>query len=381
MKTEHILIIRFSAIGDVAMTVPVVYSLATQYPDLRITMLSRPFARPLFENLAPNVGFMEADIKGEYRGIKGLNALYRRLLAKNFTAIADLHNVLRSDYLRLRFNFNQFKVAHINKHRAERKRLTQHKNKVLEPIQSSIDNYAEVFRELGYPITNTFTTLLTPEEASLRLLPEAIGTWTFDNTADLMAGTGVATLKAAKHSKGNVQTYNSPADANITPTAGPANGNGAILVPKNSSLLMTSNLQATTLSTYSILWDVKADNFSPYIPLLQNDLTNTKDGSLFTNKNMVGLNAGNLGYHGNLYNGNWYRILFVVENNYANVYVNGVKVGASTSPIPLHWQLTTGALFFADEDGEEEKIETAEIRFWNVALTAEQASQLGKAGE
>ena len=175
MKTEHILIIRFSAIGDVAMTVPVVYSLATQYPDLRITMLSRPFARPLFENLAPNVGFMEADIKGEYRGIKGLNALYRRLLAKNFTAIADLHNVLRSDYLRLRFNFDQFKVAHINKHRAERKRLTQHKNKVLEPIQSSIDNYAEVFRELGYPITNTFTTLLTPEEASLRLLPEAIG--------------------------------------------------------------------------------------------------------------------------------------------------------------------------------------------------------------
>lgn len=212
-------------------------------------------------------------------------------------------------------------------------------------------------------------------------LPEAIGTWTFDNTADLMAGTGVATLKAAKHSKGNVQTYNSPADANITPTAGPANGNGAILVPKNSSLLMISNLQATTLSTYSILWDVKADNFSPYIPLLQNDLTNTKDGSLFTNKNMVGLNAGNLGYHGNLYNSNWYRILFVVENNYANVYVNGVKVGASTSPIPLHWQLTTGALFFADEDGEEEKIETAEIRFWNVALTAEQASQLGKAGE
>lgn len=70
MKTEHILIIRFSAMGDVAMTVPVVYSLAKQYPDLRITMLSRGFARPFFENLAPNVSFMEADIKSEYRGIK-----------------------------------------------------------------------------------------------------------------------------------------------------------------------------------------------------------------------------------------------------------------------------------------------------------------------
>ena len=35
MKTEHILVIRFSAMGDVAMTVPVVYALAKQYPNLK----------------------------------------------------------------------------------------------------------------------------------------------------------------------------------------------------------------------------------------------------------------------------------------------------------------------------------------------------------
>lgn len=45
MKTEHILVIRFSAMGDVAMTVPVIQSLAKQYPKVRITVLSRPFAR------------------------------------------------------------------------------------------------------------------------------------------------------------------------------------------------------------------------------------------------------------------------------------------------------------------------------------------------
>ena len=50
MKTEHILIIRFSALGDIAMTVPVVYALAKEYPDVRVTMLSQPFARPLFED-------------------------------------------------------------------------------------------------------------------------------------------------------------------------------------------------------------------------------------------------------------------------------------------------------------------------------------------
>ena len=76
MKTEHILVIRFSAMGDVAMTVPVVYSLAKQYPHVRITVLSRPFARPFFENLSPNVGFMEADLKGEYKGVKEKGRTY-----------------------------------------------------------------------------------------------------------------------------------------------------------------------------------------------------------------------------------------------------------------------------------------------------------------
>ena len=125
MKTEHILVIRFSAMGDVAMTVPVIYSLAKQYPHVRITVLSRSFARPFFENLAPNVGFMEADLKGEYKGVKGLNALYRRLIAKQFTAIADLHSVLRSSYLRMRFNLSNFKVAHIDKHRKGKRKLNQ----------------------------------------------------------------------------------------------------------------------------------------------------------------------------------------------------------------------------------------------------------------
>lgn len=175
MKTEHILVIRFSAMGDVAMAVPVVYSLARQYPNVRITMLSRPFARPFFENLAPNVGFMEADIKNEYHGIKGLNALYRRLTAKQFTAVADLHNVIRSNYLRMRFNVGQTRVAHIDKHRQQRRQLTASRGKVMEPLPTAFENYAKVFEELGYPIQPEFTSILTPEQTNLRLLPEIIG--------------------------------------------------------------------------------------------------------------------------------------------------------------------------------------------------------------
>ena len=177
MRKEHILVIRFSALGDVAMVVPVVWSLAHQYPNLRITVLSRGFARPFFEDLAPNVGFMEADLKREYHGIKGLNALYRRLAAKQFSAVADLHNVLRSSFLRMRFNLNRYHVAHIDKHRKGRRHLTSTSKKELVQQPTSFQNYADVFSRLGYPITIEFKSIFenTPTgKGDLSLLPESI---------------------------------------------------------------------------------------------------------------------------------------------------------------------------------------------------------------
>jgi ADP-heptose:LPS heptosyltransferase len=174
MKREHILVIRFSAMGDVAMTVPVVYSLAHQYPDVRITVLSRAFARPFFEDLAPNVGFMSADLKGEYRGLKGLNALFRRLAAKQFTAIADLHSVLRSEYLRMRFNMGNYKVAHINKHRKGRRQITSATHKELVQQPTSFQNYQDVFAQLGYPVEIQFKSIFPAEGGNLNMLPSGM---------------------------------------------------------------------------------------------------------------------------------------------------------------------------------------------------------------
>ena len=175
MKKDHILVIRFSALGDVAMVVPVVYSLAKQHPDIRITMLSREGFRPLFENLAPNIGFMGADLKREYKGIRGLNALYRRLTAKQFTAIADLHNVLRSEFLRLRFNMSRCRVEHIDKHRKGRRKLTSLTNRQLTQQPTSFQNFVEVFERLGYSINIQFTSIFVNSptgKGDLSLLPE-----------------------------------------------------------------------------------------------------------------------------------------------------------------------------------------------------------------
>ena len=183
MKTEHILIIRFSAIGDVAMAVPVVYSLATQYPHVRITVLSKGFARPLFENLAPNVSFMEADIKTEYHGLRGLNSLFRRLKAKHFTSVADFHNVLRSDYLRMRFNMDRFHVAHINKHRKGKRRLVSTRHKRMEAQPTSFQNYADVLAKLGYPVNLHFDSIFPPEGGDVNLLPPSLGLTSPDSSA------------------------------------------------------------------------------------------------------------------------------------------------------------------------------------------------------
>lgn len=159
--------------GDVAMTVPVVYSLAKQYPELRITVLSQKFARPFFEHMPHNVGFMEADLKHEYHGVKGLNALFRRLVAKNFTAVADLHDVLRSKYLRMRFNISRYKVAHIDKHRTDRHAITAQNGKDLRQLHTSFENYADVFATLGYPVSVDFNSIYPDGKGDLSKLPTA----------------------------------------------------------------------------------------------------------------------------------------------------------------------------------------------------------------
>ena len=113
------------------------------------------------------------------------------------------------------------------------------------------------------------------------VVPEPIGCWTFDDPSNLLAGTGAATLTATKHAKNNV-TQTTLAGANITAVTGPDASNGAVNVPIGSSLLMAANNGATSIGTYTVMFDVCAEDANSYVPLLQNSLTDGKDGSLFS---------------------------------------------------------------------------------------------------
>ncbi len=142
------MVIRLSAMGDVAMTVPVIKRLVAVNPDIRITLLSRAFFKPFFKDI-PQVTFYAADVKGKHKGIVGLYKLFKELMATKPDAVADLHNVLRSNILKVFFKWKGLKVVQIDKGRAEKKALTRMSDKVFKPLKTTHERYAEVFQQLS----------------------------------------------------------------------------------------------------------------------------------------------------------------------------------------------------------------------------------------
>ena len=147
----HILVIRLSAMGDVAMTIPVLKKLTQHYLDTEFTILTRKFFAPLFEDL-PRVKVFEAEVDTKYKGIGGLKKLAGELRELEIDAVADLHDVLRSNVLDVFFKVYGIPVRQIDKGRAEKKALTRKRNKKFRPLKATHQRYAEVFAELNLPV-------------------------------------------------------------------------------------------------------------------------------------------------------------------------------------------------------------------------------------
>lgn len=171
----HILVIRFSAIGDVAMTVPVIHSLASQYPQHTITVLSKLSMQPLFAHMPKNVHFYAAKVKNEHKGISGLNRLFGELKNKKFDYVADLHNVLRSKYLTLRFRLIGAHTATLNKGRGEKRHLIKGNHADMSMIKTSFTRYTEIFKNLGLPIQVNFTSLFGENKGKLERIISITG--------------------------------------------------------------------------------------------------------------------------------------------------------------------------------------------------------------
>lgn len=142
---------RLSAMGDVAMTVPVLRAFVKQYPEVKLTVISRPFFKPFFDGI-PNLTFFAFDEKERHKGFKGLLKLYSDVKKLQIDAFADLHNVLRSKVVSLLFALSGKKRATVDKGREGKKELTRSENKIFKPLPTMFDRHSKVFEELGFPL-------------------------------------------------------------------------------------------------------------------------------------------------------------------------------------------------------------------------------------
>jgi len=137
--------------GDVAMTVPVIRSLIQQHNNVKVTVVSRPFFKPFFDDL-DRVDFFGVDLENRHKGFFGIYRLYKDLKKLKIDFVADFHNVLRSKILRTFFKSNGTKTAFTDKGRKEKKELTRLEKKVLKPVKSMVERHVDTLAQLGFKV-------------------------------------------------------------------------------------------------------------------------------------------------------------------------------------------------------------------------------------
>ncbi len=152
-RAKHLLIVRLSAMGDVAMTVFAVRALRANYPDLRITMLTRELFQPLFDGL--EVEFIPLDLKGRHRGVWGIWHLAREISKLGVDYVVDLHSVLRTAMLRTMLSMHLISSVKLRKDRFGKwMRMEGGCNEVTRPLKHTVIRYCDTLRRGGFQIEN-----------------------------------------------------------------------------------------------------------------------------------------------------------------------------------------------------------------------------------
>lgn len=149
----RLLVVRFSALGDVTLLVPVLRELQASQPGLAITLISRPFLEPLFRPLS--IDFFPAQLQDRHRGFTGMNRLVRDLQRRypgEKLQLIDQHSVLRSHILSSLFRLRGIPVSRLQKDRPARRKLTRSPPKQLHPLPQVTERYAATFARAGFPL-------------------------------------------------------------------------------------------------------------------------------------------------------------------------------------------------------------------------------------
>lgn len=155
---RNVLVMRLSALGDVAMTIPVLYPVCRANPGIRFVMLTKGWPASMFHDRPDNLMVVGIDVNKEYKGLLGLIRLASSLRRQyDIDAVADLHSVMRTWVIGAWLKLCGIPVVRLDKQRDRRKALVSHKSS--EPVTPTIDRYRQVFQQLGIETPDNFTRL------------------------------------------------------------------------------------------------------------------------------------------------------------------------------------------------------------------------------
>lgn len=167
---KKILVLRFSAMGDVALIAPVVRSLVAEHKDVEITIVTRPRFAPFFAGIERVIVF-EADVDHKFKGFFGIRQLFRALiLKKNFDVVIDLHDHLRTVILRNLFKLFGKRVIVFDKGRKEKAAFTRKQNKITKPLPHTVERYHQAFEKAGFTFKLLQPPYILPTEESKKLI-------------------------------------------------------------------------------------------------------------------------------------------------------------------------------------------------------------------
>ncbi|MFQ3575640.1 MAG: glycosyltransferase family 9 protein [Cytophagales bacterium] len=156
---KKLLVYRFSALGDVVMTYPVLMAVLNTNPELEIVFVTRKRFGDLFKGI-DRLKVIELDFDEDYKGFWGLIKLFLKLKSLKPFAVADLHLILRTRILDALFSLFFFKVKAIEKERRAKKRLVNKNHKILKSLSHTTERYLNVFKALGLNVPNALPKIL-----------------------------------------------------------------------------------------------------------------------------------------------------------------------------------------------------------------------------
>ena len=161
----RLLIIRTSAMGDVALTTPVLRAVRQQYPDAEMVFLTRPAFRPFFNSI-PGLNPFFIDLKVRHKGFRGLLRLFSDLSCTGkFDRVIDLHDVLRSQVLRTLFRLRGVQCFVIDKGRREKRKVIAGRKKTR--VRHTVERYFDTFAKAGFPLEMTSGPWIVPSHEAV----------------------------------------------------------------------------------------------------------------------------------------------------------------------------------------------------------------------